>query len=113
MRARLHDAREIGSRQAVDSPAGALGPSSPRELVRSSRCRQHQAGGTDRRGAACHAMLAGIEVDEQRAVAIGQERRRVAQRILERLQRLSAPFGTTITIEKGVGVIRLAPSSTN
>jgi poly-gamma-glutamate synthesis protein (capsule biosynthesis protein) len=37
----------------------------------------------------------------------------VAQRILERLQRLSAPYGTTITIEKGVGVIRLAPSSTN
>ena len=31
----------------------------------------------------------------------------VAQRILERLQRLSAPFGTNITIEKGVGVIRL------
>jgi poly-gamma-glutamate synthesis protein (capsule biosynthesis protein) len=37
----------------------------------------------------------------------------VAQRILERMQRLSAPFGTTITIEKGVGVIRLTPSSTN
>jgi poly-gamma-glutamate synthesis protein (capsule biosynthesis protein) len=31
----------------------------------------------------------------------------VARRILERLQRLSAPYGTTIAIEGGVGVIRL------
>jgi poly-gamma-glutamate synthesis protein (capsule biosynthesis protein) len=30
----------------------------------------------------------------------------VGRRILERMQRLSAPFGTTITIDKGVGVIR-------
>ncbi|RYD94942.1 MAG: CapA family protein [Sphingomonadales bacterium] len=33
----------------------------------------------------------------------------VAQRILERLARLSKPFGTDIRIEKGVGVIRVAP----
>jgi poly-gamma-glutamate synthesis protein (capsule biosynthesis protein) len=32
-----------------------------------------------------------------------------AQRILTRLQKLSAPFGTTITIEGSVGVIRPAP----
>lgn len=31
----------------------------------------------------------------------------VARRILERLQRLSAPFGTRIAIENGIGVIRL------
>lgn len=31
----------------------------------------------------------------------------VGRRILERMQRLSAPFGTTISIEKGVGVIRV------
>jgi len=31
----------------------------------------------------------------------------VGRRILERLQRLSQPFGTTISIEKGVGVVRL------
>ncbi|MDB5689618.1 MAG: capsule biosynthesis protein [Sphingomonas bacterium] len=30
----------------------------------------------------------------------------VGRRILERMQKLSAPFGTTITIEKGIGVIR-------
>jgi poly-gamma-glutamate synthesis protein (capsule biosynthesis protein) len=30
----------------------------------------------------------------------------VGRRILERLQQLSAPFGTTITIEKGIGFIR-------
>jgi poly-gamma-glutamate capsule biosynthesis protein CapA/YwtB (metallophosphatase superfamily) len=33
----------------------------------------------------------------------------VGRRILERLQRLSAPFGTQIAIEDGVGVIRIAP----
>ena len=33
----------------------------------------------------------------------------VARRILERLQRLSAPLGTTITIEGQVGVIRTRP----
>jgi Bacterial capsule synthesis protein PGA_cap len=32
----------------------------------------------------------------------------MAQRVLEKLQRLSEPFGTKITIEKGVGVIRIA-----
>jgi poly-gamma-glutamate synthesis protein (capsule biosynthesis protein) len=32
----------------------------------------------------------------------------VARTILERLQRLSQPFGTRIAIEQGVGVIRLA-----
>jgi poly-gamma-glutamate synthesis protein (capsule biosynthesis protein) len=32
----------------------------------------------------------------------------MAQRVLEKLQRLSKPFGTTITIEGGVGVIRIS-----
>jgi poly-gamma-glutamate synthesis protein (capsule biosynthesis protein) len=32
----------------------------------------------------------------------------VARTILERLQRLSQPFGTRIAIEQGVGVIRMA-----
>jgi poly-gamma-glutamate synthesis protein (capsule biosynthesis protein) len=36
----------------------------------------------------------------------------VARTILERLQRLSRPFGTTIAIENGVGVIRSATEST-
>jgi poly-gamma-glutamate synthesis protein (capsule biosynthesis protein) len=35
----------------------------------------------------------------------------VARRILERLQRISKPYGTTIAIEGDVGVIRLAPAS--
>ena len=34
-----------------------------------------------------------------------------AQRILTRLQKLSAPLGTTITIEGNVGVIRLTPTT--
>ncbi len=34
--------------------------------------------------------------------------RAIAQQILERVQRLSAPFGTRMTIEDGVGVIRVA-----
>jgi poly-gamma-glutamate synthesis protein (capsule biosynthesis protein) len=33
----------------------------------------------------------------------------MAQRVLEKLQRLSKPFGTTITIENGIGVIRVSP----
>jgi poly-gamma-glutamate capsule biosynthesis protein CapA/YwtB (metallophosphatase superfamily) len=33
----------------------------------------------------------------------------VGKRILERLQSLSAPFGTRITIENGIGIIRLTP----
>ena len=33
----------------------------------------------------------------------------VAREILEKVQRLSKPFGTNMTIENGVGVIRLAP----
>ena len=37
----------------------------------------------------------------------------VAQRILTRLQKLSAPFGTTITIENGVGIIRPAARNTS
>jgi poly-gamma-glutamate synthesis protein (capsule biosynthesis protein) len=37
----------------------------------------------------------------------------VARTILERLQRLSQPFGTHIAIEQNVGVIRLAEGSTN
>jgi poly-gamma-glutamate synthesis protein (capsule biosynthesis protein) len=32
----------------------------------------------------------------------------IAQRILERLQKLSEPFGTKIAIEGNVGVIRVA-----
>lgn len=36
----------------------------------------------------------------------------LAQRILERLQRLSAPFGTNIAIEKGVGIIRIGNGAT-
>jgi poly-gamma-glutamate synthesis protein (capsule biosynthesis protein) len=36
----------------------------------------------------------------------------VARTILERLQRLSRPFGTTISIEDGVGIIRSAAQST-
>ena len=32
----------------------------------------------------------------------------MAQRVLEKLQRLSKPFGTTISIENGVGVIRVS-----
>jgi poly-gamma-glutamate synthesis protein (capsule biosynthesis protein) len=36
-----------------------------------------------------------------------------AQRILEKLQNLSKPFGTTIAIENGVGVIRVAASGAN
>ncbi|WP_439546678.1 CapA family protein [Sandarakinorhabdus sp.] len=34
----------------------------------------------------------------------------VGKRILERMQRLSAPFGTRITIENGIGIIRLPTS---
>jgi poly-gamma-glutamate synthesis protein (capsule biosynthesis protein) len=37
----------------------------------------------------------------------------IAQRILERLQRLSEPFGTNIEIENGVGVIRVAGSDSS
>ncbi|HWW86395.1 MAG TPA: hypothetical protein VNZ26_22530, partial [Vicinamibacterales bacterium] len=33
----------------------------------------------------------------------------VAKTILERMQRLSRPFGTTIAIENGIGVIRPTP----
>jgi poly-gamma-glutamate synthesis protein (capsule biosynthesis protein) len=36
----------------------------------------------------------------------------VAQEILAKVQRLSKPFGTALTIENGVGVIRVAPPST-
>lgn len=35
-----------------------------------------------------------------------------AQRILTRLQKLSAPFGTTITIEQNIGIIRVPPPAT-
>ena len=37
----------------------------------------------------------------------------MAQRILSRLQKLSAPLGTTITIENNVGVIRPRTSGTS
>ena len=36
-----------------------------------------------------------------------------AQRILTRLQKLSAPFGTTISIEQNIGVIRPRPTTTS
>jgi poly-gamma-glutamate synthesis protein (capsule biosynthesis protein) len=36
----------------------------------------------------------------------------IAREILEKLQRLSKPFGTNITIENGVGVIRVASTQT-
>jgi len=36
----------------------------------------------------------------------------VARRILEKVQVISKPFGTNITIENGVGVIRLPASNT-
>src|SRR5262249_34026672 len=36
----------------------------------------------------------------------------VARRILEKVQAISKPFGTNITIENGVGVIRLPASNT-
>jgi poly-gamma-glutamate synthesis protein (capsule biosynthesis protein) len=35
----------------------------------------------------------------------------VAREILEKVQRLSKPLGTNMTIENGVGVIRLAPQA--
>jgi poly-gamma-glutamate synthesis protein (capsule biosynthesis protein) len=37
----------------------------------------------------------------------------VARAVLERMQKLSAPFGTTITIEGAVGVIRPKPATTS
>jgi hypothetical protein len=37
----------------------------------------------------------------------------VAQHILEELQTLSKPFGTTISIENGVGVIRVPRANSN
>jgi hypothetical protein len=37
----------------------------------------------------------------------------VARSILERMQKLSAPFGTTIAIEGNVGVIRVKPATTS
>ena len=36
----------------------------------------------------------------------------IARRILEKVQTLSKPFGTTIAIENSVGVIRVTPAST-
>ena len=36
----------------------------------------------------------------------------ISRRILEKVQGLSKPFGTTIAIENGVGVIRVTPAST-
>ena len=35
----------------------------------------------------------------------------IAQRILQRLQRLSEPFGTRITVEGDVGIIRPSPGT--
>ncbi|WP_404712222.1 CapA family protein [Sphingomonas sp. MMS24-J13] len=51
-----------------------------------------------------HAQGAGRGVPHMADASIGAE-------ILARLQRLSAPFGTTIAIEKGIGVIRLDKTS--
>jgi len=36
----------------------------------------------------------------------------MAQKILARVQELSKPFGTTISIENNVGVIRVGPTAT-
>ena len=36
----------------------------------------------------------------------------ISRRILDKVQTLSKPFGTTITVENGVGVIRVTPAST-
>jgi poly-gamma-glutamate synthesis protein (capsule biosynthesis protein) len=36
----------------------------------------------------------------------------IAKRILEKVQTISKPFGTTIAIENGVGVIRVPTSNT-
>ena len=36
----------------------------------------------------------------------------IAREILEKVQRLSKPFGTNMTIENGVGVIRVAATQT-
>jgi hypothetical protein len=36
----------------------------------------------------------------------------VSQRILQRLQRISKPYGTTLSIENNVGVIRVATLTT-
>jgi len=37
----------------------------------------------------------------------------MARRVLERLQALSKQFGTTISIQNGVGVIRIASKQSN
>lgn len=37
----------------------------------------------------------------------------VARAVLERMQKLSAPFGTTIAIEGSVGIIRPKPTTTS
>jgi len=37
----------------------------------------------------------------------------MARRVVERLQTLSKQFGTTMSIENGVGVIRVASTPTN
>ena len=37
----------------------------------------------------------------------------VARRVLEKMQKLSKPFGTRIAIENGVGVIRVVAKATN
>ncbi len=37
----------------------------------------------------------------------------MARRVLERLQTLSKPFGTTVSIQNGIGVIRVASKQTN
>ena len=49
----------------------------------------------------------GTSVDGAARGVPGNASPAVARRILERLQRLSAPYGTTIAIEGGVGVIRV------
>ena len=37
----------------------------------------------------------------------------MAQAILERMQRLSQPFGTRVTIDRGVGLVRVTPAPTS
>jgi poly-gamma-glutamate synthesis protein (capsule biosynthesis protein) len=54
-----------------------------------------------------HPIDLGTAVDGAARGVPGTASAAVARRILERMQRLSSPYGTTITIENGVGVIRL------
>jgi len=43
--------------------------------------------------------------------SLAENNRNVSHEILEKVQRLSRPFGTNMTIESGVGVIRVTPAA--